>query len=534
MIQYIKYFPKPFLDDLVTGRCVPFVGAGFSKNANLPPNKKMPSWDDLGKELADSIQHYEYTGAIDALSAYEYEYSRPKLVEKLYQSLLADCSKPSATHRSFCELPFNLCVTTNFEFLLERGYESVNRYCRPIIDEDQLSVDSSGTEVKLLKLHGDLHHPNRLVVTEEDYDGFLNRYPLLSTFIANLLIVRTAFFIGYSLDDPDFRQIWQIIGDRLGKLRRLAYTVAISVPAATVARFERRGVKVINIPGKAIEYPKILEHIFKELRSYWTDTLLETSTSTEDESLAELSLPKETTSRLCFFSVPSRLAAYYKSVVFPIAERHGFAPVMAMDVISPGENISAKVSALIDRAETIVVDASTINTGFELQLALTRKPERVFVIIEEGVQLPSDFGGIIYLRRPKDSESEGEQFRQLLDSFFEKIANELRPALSQEPERLLKKKEYRAAVISAMALLETELGRRVMNRGLFKPHLKMTMSRAIEAGIQGEILSQGEAHNIGEWMSIRNRVVHMSEGVSVKLAKSLVKGVMEITKRIMQ
>jgi hypothetical protein len=86
------------------------------------------------------------------------------------------------------------------------------------------------------------------VVTEEDYAGFIARNPLIATFLANQLIGKTALFIGYSLDDPDFRLIWQIVGDRLGKLRRLAYTVKVGADAREVARFERRGVRVINIP----------------------------------------------------------------------------------------------------------------------------------------------------------------------------------------------------------------------------------------------------------------------------------------------
>ena len=70
----------------------------------------------------------------------------------------------------------------------------------------------------LLKLHEDVHHPARLVLTEEDYDAFLDKYPLLATYLANPLITRTAVLVGgYSLDDPDFRQVWQVVGERLGK-----------------------------------------------------------------------------------------------------------------------------------------------------------------------------------------------------------------------------------------------------------------------------------------------------------------------------
>jgi len=39
--KYIDTFPKPFLKDLVNNRCLPFIGAGFSKNADIPKDKKL-------------------------------------------------------------------------------------------------------------------------------------------------------------------------------------------------------------------------------------------------------------------------------------------------------------------------------------------------------------------------------------------------------------------------------------------------------------------------------------------------------------
>ena len=532
MPKYIKYFPTPFLDDLVEGRCVPFVGAGFSKNANIPPTKQMPLWDDLGKSLAASIPDYEYSGAIDAISAFEHEYSRPKLVEKLHEALLVDSAQPGAPHRAFCELPFDLCVTTNFEFLLERGYESVNRYCRPIIDEDQLSINARGPEIKLLKLHGDLHHPNRLIATERDYDTFLEKYPLIATYLGNLLITRTALFIGYSLDDPDFRHVWQLIGDRLGRLRRQAYTVAVSAPSHYIARFERRGVKVINISGKKSDYPNILADVFKELKEYWSDMLIRTSTSTEDESLAELVLPKREVSRLCFFSVPSRLSAYYKSFIFPIAEKHGFVPVLAMDVISPGENIAAKISALIDRSEIIVVDISSPNTEVELLLALAKKHRKILVISVDGTKIPFDLSNVNRIIRPRGEASEKEEFLMKLDSWFREQAEILSSELSQEPQRLIKKREYRAAVISAITLLESTLRKHLDNDTPSKSFSFISISRVLGKAIEHQLITQEEAQNIKEWISIRNRVVHLGEDVSPRNAKELVNGIMRIVNRI--
>ena len=533
MHNYIKYFPTPFLDDLVASRCVPFIGAGFSKNATIPDGKSMPLWEDIGKEMANAITDYEYTGAVDAISAYEYEYASPKLIEELQRSLLVDCAQPGTVHKSFCELPFDLVVTTNFEFLLEKGYENVNRYCRPIIDEDQLSIDSSTPEVKLLKLHGDLHHPTRLVATEKDYDVFLDNNPLLATYLANLLIAKTAFFIGYSLDDPDFRQIWQVIGERLGNLRRYAYTIAVSAPAHSVARFERRGVKVINIPGDSKNYSEILKDVFDQLREYWTEKILEYSTSTADESLAELSLPKSKTSRLCFFSVPSRLSAYYKALVFPIAENNGFVPVLAVDIISPGDSITAKIAALLDRTEIAIIDTSSRGTQIELKMALSkaRLRNRVFLIIEEGANLPADFQEANYIYRPKGEDSAKEQFLTQLDEFFKNIAIEILPELSAEPERLLKHKEYRASVISAIALLESILRPLIKEKQPDRaPFISMT--KLIRAAIGYELIPQNKYEDLREAIQLRNTAVHMAGDIIPKQARKIVRDTLAIVNAI--
>jgi hypothetical protein len=101
--------------------------------------------------------------------------------------------------------------------------------------------------VTLLKLHGDLNHPQRLVVTEEDYDRFIQTNPLMVTYLSNLLITRTPIFIGYSLADTDFRQVLSVIKDRLGRLRRQAYVLTFDVSSPERKRYERRGVRCLDI-----------------------------------------------------------------------------------------------------------------------------------------------------------------------------------------------------------------------------------------------------------------------------------------------
>ena len=88
MARYIRHFPKPLLDDLVKGQWLPMVGAGFSRNAVVPKGRKMPVWNDLGNTFGTELEDYSPSSPLDAISAYEHEFGRPKLVERLSELLL--------------------------------------------------------------------------------------------------------------------------------------------------------------------------------------------------------------------------------------------------------------------------------------------------------------------------------------------------------------------------------------------------------------------------------------------------------------
>jgi hypothetical protein len=204
-----------------------------------------------------------------------------------------------------------------------------------------------------------MHHPTRLIVTEADCDGFLARYPLMATYLSNQLITKSAVLIGYSLDDPDFRQIWHVVSERLGRTRRFAYAIAVGARQSDISRFERRGVNVINLPGSRERYGAVLAVTFAELREYLREKVLSVSRVTGERPLRELLLPRDTSTRLCFFSLPLELLPFYRELVFPAVEEAGFVPVTADDVVSPGDNISAKIDALIDRSSVMVAELSS-------------------------------------------------------------------------------------------------------------------------------------------------------------------------------
>jgi len=530
MATYLKYFPQPLLEDIIENRCVPFIGAGFSRNAVLPPGITMPLWDGLAKGLASQIPDFEYSDALDAISAFDHAYSRAKLVEALGRMLHISTAQAGGSHKAFCALPFETVCTTNFDFLLERGYEGVGKYCRPITDEDQLSTHTGKATVDLLKFHGDLNHPRRMIVTEEDYTAFIARNPLIATFLANQLISKTAFFVGYSLDDPDFRLIWQIVGDRLGKLRRLAYTIKVGADAREVARFERRGVRVINIPGKVSQYPVIFESLFKELKERWDAFTAEKTARIEESPLTELALPADARSRICSIIAPRNTLGFYRSAVFPIVMRRGFTPVVAEDLVASGESFAAKLSALVSRSELVILDVSTRATMMEAGVVLgqRRGENSVLAIMAPDADLPIEWFTQMSLIRPErlDDDEATDDFLRHIDDWLRDASERLQPKLQEEPVRLLEKKEHRAALISAVALLETRLRMQLAkpSQELAPPHV--SLNQLLRIAERNGVIQRDIADTLRRAATMRNEALHAAAHFSATEATRTVNAIM--------
>ena len=383
-----------------------------------------------------------------------------------------------------------------------------------------------------MKLHGDLNHPGRLIAAETDYDRFLHSFPLLATYLANLLITRTAVLVGYSLDDPDFRQVWQVVAERLGRSRRIAYVILVGAGATEIARYQRRGIKVINLSGTKARYAKVLAEAFTELSDYWRNAVIPASQVKEEQPLRELSLPISSPTRLCFFAVPLSLLSFYKERVFPVVSEFGFVPVTADDVVAPGDAVIAKIDALISRARLMVVDASSDYTVNELRLALKKMDSsRILIITPTDISLPVDIAGTIVLQRPDIASNEPEDFLASFRQWLARAEQLYAPTLSDEPTRLLQAGEFRAAVIAAVTLLESTLRDRYKTQASSSYSRPMQLREMLERAQADGLLGHVPLPTVMGWLRIRNEAVHMNQPVTRTQASEIVHGIAQIVPR---
>lgn len=549
--KYLKHFPEPLLRDLLSSRWLPVVGAGLSLNAILPPGEKMPLWKDLADALSGDHEGFSPNSILDAISAYQHEFGRTKLVERLFEILHVHDAQPGRVHRAFCQIPFGLVCTTNFDFLLDTQYQLLRTKFHPIVQEDQLSVNVTEGGTALLKLHGDLRHPTQLVVTESDYDSFLNNNPLVSTYLANQLITKTAVLVGYSLDDPDFRQIWHVVSSRLGKQRRNAYAILVAAQPSDIARFDRRGVKVINLPGAKSKYADILTELFEEIRDYYLENFPKITKVTEEKPRVQLLLPRDAVSRLCFFSLPLDSVSSYREYIFPIVENVGFVPITADDVIAPGDSATAKIATLIDRAALVVIEVSTEWTRAEFDMAVSRvrnsdrASKKLYIVVIGTDQSPSYAADDVYfIRRPEVLSDEDDYFAKRLEEVLRGIAIELGVLgnlnaelpgdIRFEAERLFGVGEYRAAVISAMTSLEAALRNSLEKKKWEEVRRPASMRQLLDQAINENLLDPNDKEYTLLWARKRNEAVHSAKPITRQEARMVLSGVTRLLDRLMR
>lgn len=521
MTYYLGETPKTLQEDFVDNRVIPFVGAGFSKNAVLPNGISMPDWNELGRQIAEYITEYDYSNAIDALSLFESHFSRVKLIEILAKKLHINELKPGETHRSFCNLFFDTICTTNFDFLLEHTLQETKRPHSIIASEDRLPIDAN-EKTKVIKLHGDFNHPERMVITENDYDIYLERNKILATYISNLFITKTLFLVGYSFEDNDMRGLWQIINSRLGHLHRPAYAVMVDASSIEVSRFERRNIKVINLKGKKEDYQQILNQFFIEIKTMIDEKAPSKITPTNEKAREELKLPSRN-KRLCFISAPYSRISILKELIYPILIENEITPITLDEAIMPGDNWMAKSETLLKESSFAIVDASGNNANvlWELDTILNLKKKLIVIVDEDQTQaIPFALSNQSYLTYSTSNDNQNFiiQMNEMLSSWLEL------PDLDSEPDRLLRKYEYDAAVIAAYRQLEISLREysSIFTYGSTKT-MPVPLSHMLRR-LRDSNLPTPYVDKAIDYLRIRNQIVHETTmGTNKKIASDIVK-----------
>ena len=462
--QDLKEVPKPVLTALIRGEVVPFVGAGFSRNCDGPNGFVMPDWKTLGKSVAGELSNYEYDGnPIDALSTYESQFQRINLIELMRREFRLDAIYPGEAHKLFVECFPGIVCTTNFDTLIEDAYRSAHVYPTVITGEDALSITNQ-RHATIVKLHGDFNQPSRMVVTEDDYDLFIDKNPLLCTYVSNLFITRTMLLIGYSLDDNDMRQLLRMVQNRLGKMARPIYSIQVEASQNTIDRFKRRGVEVINLKRSGNKTVReVIIDFLKRLKSYKDLESTKLVSSSKEDSKEQLLLPAEE-NRLCFVSCSGDRAALLREILEPIIVRAGGVLLWSYNVVANGVNIREAIDNAMRRSCIRIFDISDAGKyiGDEVRVSLYTDSRKTILIKERNGELsvPIDLSDhrVLQYSLSGDDDSHGVVDRAFSETFENAIKDLLANAKAtclDGARHLFEMGEYSATVVAAWIALES-------------------------------------------------------------------------------
>ena len=105
-------------------------------------------------------------------------------------------------------------ITTNYDKLIETLFEF-----NPLIGNDILLSNPYGS---VYKIHGCVDAPDKIIITQNDYDLFNRRYELIRAQLLSLFIHNPIIFIGYSIGDENIRNILKTIFDYVSSDSELA------------------------------------------------------------------------------------------------------------------------------------------------------------------------------------------------------------------------------------------------------------------------------------------------------------------------
>lgn len=196
-----------------------FVGAGASVDSG------MPLWENAIKSIDERLG-MDLSKQLDNLIVPQYYYNSRG--EKEYTQLMREifhCDDklyPTEIHNAILRFDTDTILTTNYDHILEQAAENSGKFLQVISQDIDLPYRKAGKE--LIKIHGDFEH-NNFVLKEDDYLHYHSNFKLIENYVKSLIGTKTVLFIGYSLSDPDVKQIFTWVKEILDENFQRAYLI---------------------------------------------------------------------------------------------------------------------------------------------------------------------------------------------------------------------------------------------------------------------------------------------------------------------
>ncbi|MDR6569938.1 SIR2 family protein [Chitinophaga ginsengisegetis] len=213
-------WPKSLITEIAHRRCIIFLGSGASAaSLSLDGAKRPPVWDAFLNKLIALIPGNEDSKVIisDLISKYRYLEAAEVIYELVpkadYTQFIRDelelpKYQASKIHEIVLDLDPKIVITTNYDKIYDNyctigtaadGY-NISKYY-----DQHLTADLRSPIRTIIKAHGCVSDPSKVVLTKSQYFKARKDYPNFYKVLDALFLTHTILFIGYSLNDPDIQ-----------------------------------------------------------------------------------------------------------------------------------------------------------------------------------------------------------------------------------------------------------------------------------------------------------------------------------------
>jgi len=237
-------------DYIHDGSLVAFVGAGVSRTyIDSSSGQSFPGLMSAGEIVCSLSQRRGYINDdmsfLEACYLYKEKEGRVALDRYLQQCIDRPAIKPLPAHLILANIPFSAYITTNFDRLLETALQDAKKSPFPIIDDDDISR-MRHSSVPVIKFHGCITRPSTMIACEDEYIPILERNPIVDALLKTQLANKAVLFLGYSLEDQDFKTIFNEVKRTLGDRMPRGFAVVHSATDYQKAIWEKRGVTILE------------------------------------------------------------------------------------------------------------------------------------------------------------------------------------------------------------------------------------------------------------------------------------------------
>lgn len=217
--EFIESYSRDILDD----SAALFLGAGFSRSVGFV------DWKGLMKGIAKSLK-LDIDKETDLVSLAQFHaneaQNRGFINRRLVEAFDRDV-KLSENHHLIARLPIKTIWTTNYDKLVEEAFRVAGRRLDVKFTQESLARTRPGRDATYYKMHGDVDHADKAVITKDDYESYNDKghRQLFTTTLQGDLVDKTFLFIGFSFADPNISYILSRIRILLGENPRPHYCI---------------------------------------------------------------------------------------------------------------------------------------------------------------------------------------------------------------------------------------------------------------------------------------------------------------------